>query len=527
MIPMPTLPDADVCEQAMRADDIPATPSRRRFFALGAGAVATVAGASALDAQFGVPRSKPVNKPLPSGVRPDPSVDWRDPVLRLVRRVTMGLEPNEVALARQLGYAGYLDYHLNAAAIDDTTVQTRIATQMPLLSQTADQLRVADGGELYNQLADAALYRAAFSKRQLYERMVEFWTDHFNILYDKVGHFKAVDDRVVIRPHALGKFPDMLRASARSAAMLYYLDQASSRADGGRTPNQNYAREIMELHTMGADGGYTQNDVAQLSRIFTGWSISYNPGTFNFISSWHDLGSKSFLGTTFPALATNSTAAVRMAEGDTAITMLLNHPSTARYVSLKMAKWLLAYDPPQAVVDETAAVFTATGGDIKAMVRTILSGKNLMAAPAKYKRPFHLVASALRGMNAEVTNIRPMRQRLDGLDMSPFYWEQPDGFPDKVSWWSGLVSQRWNFSTYISNRNSATDTRINSLATFRTPQDNAAGVIAQINTRMFGGEMPAALRTSLQGYLQAGTYNDARVRETIALAASSQQFQWY
>ena len=115
------------------------------------------------------------------------------------------------------------------------------------------------------------LHRAAFSKRQLKERMVEFWTDHFNILYDKVQTLKVIDDRDVIRAHALGKFPDMLRASAESAAMLLYLDQNSSRKP---TPNQNYAREIMELHTVGVDGGYTQDDVAQLSRILTGWSYN-------------------------------------------------------------------------------------------------------------------------------------------------------------------------------------------------------------------------------------------------------------
>jgi uncharacterized protein (DUF1800 family) len=319
----------------------------------------------------------------------------------------------------------------------------------------------------------------------------------------------------------------MLRASAESAAMLGYLDQASSRKP---TPNQNYAREIMELHTLGVDAGYSQNDVAQLSRILTGWSYNGN-GVFAFNRGFHDFTAKTFLNTNFPAMPSNATAAQMKSEGDAAITMLVTHPNTARYIATKMARWLLAYDPPTAVIDATAATYLATGGDIKAMIRVILTGKNLAAAPAKYKRPFHLLVSSLRGMAAEVTNVRPTRQRLDVMDMPPFYWEQPDGFPDRVSWWSGLATQRWNWATYISTQNSAPNVRINTIANFAsssTPaQINADQVVFQINTRMFGGEIPASLKSSLLTYLRGGTINDARVRETIALAASSHQFQWY
>ena len=170
-----------------------------------------------------------------------------------------------------------------------------------------------------------------------------------------------VDDRDVIRPHALGKFPDLLRASAHSGAMLYYLDQNTSRTP---TPNQNYAREIMELHTMGVDGGYTQTDVAELSRILTGWSMT-NAGAFRFIRSYHDRNAKTFLGRSFPAMATTATDAQMQSEGDAAIDMLLQHPSTARYIAWKMARWLLAYEPPTSVVEATAATFTRTGGDIR------------------------------------------------------------------------------------------------------------------------------------------------------------------
>lgn len=524
---MPTPPDAVLREQKLALDHAaPATttaPSRRRFFAIGASAVATMAASAAIDAQTGRPRGKPFAKPMPAGFRPDPSVDWKDPVLRLVRRITMGLEPADVALARQKGFAGYLDYQLNFEAIDDSALDATVAARFPLLSQTSAQLRVADAGEVSNQLADAVVFRAAFSRRQLKERMVEFWTDHFNILYEKAGYLKVVDDRTVIRQHALGKFPDMLRASAESAAMLNYLDQASSRKP---TPNQNYAREIMELHSLGVDGSYSQDDVAQLSRILTGWSYDAN-GIFGFRRDFHDLTAKTFRRVSFPAMPSTATAAQMKSEGDAAITILVDDPDTARYLASRMAMWLLSYTPPQSVIDATAAVYTSTGGDIKEMIRTIMTGKNLMASPAKYKRPFHLMVSSIRGMGAEVVNIRSMRQRLNLMDMTPFYWEQPDGYPDRVNWWSGLATQRWNWATYISNVNSATTVRVNIDTNFKAPQNTADNVVNQINVRLFANEMPASLKASLLTYLRAGTYNDARIRETLALAASSHQFQWY
>ena len=503
--------------------ELPA-PSRRRFFAMGASAVATLAASATIDAQ--ATRRKPITAPTSSGTKPDAALDWTDPVLRLVRRVTFGVEPGEVALARQMGFGAYLNYQLNASAINDSVVDAAVAQRFPMVSLTTAQLRNADGGEVYNQLADAALYRATFSKRQLQERMVEFFNDHFNSLYDKIGYLKVADDRDVIRRHALGKFPAMVRASAESAAMLAYLDQASSRKP---TPNQNYAREIMELHTLGIDGGvsaYTQNDVAQLSRILTGFSYDGN-GNFAYNRSYHDFTAKTFLGVDYPAMPSTATAAQMKSEADAAITVLVNHPSTARYLAKKMTAWLLSHEPPAAVVDAATATYLATGGDIPSMIRTIMTGNNLMASPAKYKRPFHLLVSSLRGMAAEVTNIRSTRQRLDSMDMSPYYWEQPDGYPDRISWWSGLTSQRWNWATYISTQNSATNVRVNSTTAFMAPVNTAVGVVNQINFRMFGNEMPASLKSSLLAYLQAGTYNDARVREVIALAASSHQFQWY
>jgi uncharacterized protein (DUF1800 family) len=221
--------------------------------------------------------------------------------------------------------------------------------------------------------------------------------------------------------------------------------------------------------------------------------------------------------------STASTADMK-AEGDTALQMLLDHPSTASYISLKMARWLLAYDPPQSVVDATAAVYRSTGGNIPAMIRTILSVKNLTASPAKYKRPFHLAVSSMRGMGAQVTSIRALRQNADRMGMPMYLWEQPNGYPDRVDWWSGLVLNRWVFASYIATQASAANTSID-INPLKVP-NTADGVVNQINARMYGGEMPASLRGALLSYLRP-SYNDTRIRETLALAAGAHQFQWY
>ncbi len=512
---MQTRDEADVITQDPR-ESTEAAPSRRRFFALGATAAAALAAGRAVTAQ--PPKGR--TTPFPNNAA-DASKDWHDPLLRLVRRISMGLAPDEVALARRLGYAGYLEYQLNPAAIDDGETDSFIALRTPITGLVGAALIGSDGNEASAQLSDAALYRAAFSKRQLKERMVEFWTDHFTISISKVGNLKLMDDRDVIRANAMGNFQTLLKATSQSAAMLVYLDQNRSSTP---TPNQNYAREIMELHTLGVDGGYTQTDVAELSRILTGYSTT-NVGGFNYNRNAHDRNAKSFLGRAFPAMPATATIDQLRGEAEMAIQMLLDHPSTANYISWKMARWLLAYDPPAAVVDATAAAYTASGGDIPTMIRTILTSKNLLAAPAKYKRPFHLAASALRAMGASAVNIRPARQNADVMGQAMFMWEQPNGYPDRVDWWSGLVLQRWNYMSYVSLQTSTTTLMVNT-APFRTP-DTADAVVNQIATRMFGDELPPVLRSQLSTYLKGGTYNDARVRETLGLAASANQFQWY
>jgi uncharacterized protein (DUF1800 family) len=305
--------------------------------------------------------------------------------------------------------------------------------------------------------------------------------------------------------------------------MLVFLDQQVSRRG---TPNQNYARGLMELHTLGVDGGYTQNDVAELSRILTGWTIA-GRGDFAFNPSLHDFGQKTFLGRTFPALDSKSqTNPDGIKEGEQVLDMLAAHPSTAQFVARKILRHLLWYTPTQAMVDRVAAVYTQTGGDIKAMVRQTLSFEYLSQAPAKLKRPFHFVASALRAANpGVVASVSAANRLLTGLGQPLFMWLTPDGYPDQVEYWAGNILPRWNAATTISNFNSATEIAVD--VTPLTRLGSADAVVSAIGTMAFGGELPDRLREELVYYLKPSPTSATRIRETLALALSSSPFQWY
>ena len=508
-------------------------PSRRRFFAVGASlAAASVASATRAAAQQGGKPSaargmvKRLLQEAPStgfdpfGKQSTGTVKgWDSTLTRLVRRVTNGVTEDELKLARKLGYNGYLNYHLGFAKVDDSAVQTFVSQNYPLLTQSVDQLYNIDQRLVIDQLTEAALYRAAFSKRQLYERMVEFWSDHFNISFPQVNYLKLIDDRDVIRRHALGKFPDLLKASAHSPAMLEYLDNTRNRQ---RTLNENYAREIMELHTMGADGGYTQTDVRELARVLTGWTLS-GRGVFSFDPNGHDFATKTVLGQVLAAMPTGAGVAAK-AEGDQMLDLLVKHPSTARYVSKKLLRWLLQYDPTPAQIAAVAAVYTKTQGDIPAMVRAVLSPVNVAAATPKFKRPYTFMLSALRAVKPQVSKVATIADRyLRLLGQPMFYWDPPDGYPDKADYWAGGVLQRWNFAVYLTNTSGEITMDINRFIAVNTPE----GVTTAINTEVFGGEMPEKLKGQLLAYLQTQPApSAARVREAIALALSSSTFQW-
>jgi uncharacterized protein (DUF1800 family) len=303
--------------------------------------------------------------------------------------------------------------------------------------------------------------------------------------------------------------------------MLEYLDNTRSRRGN---INENYAREIMELHTLGVDGGYTQADVRELSRVLTGWTIAGRAQGFGFRfdAAQHDFTAKTVLGVNIAAAAQSDDG---VKEGEQMLELLVKHENTAKFVSTKMIRWLLRYDPPAELVTKVAATYTRTGGDIPSMIRDILTPQNLMAAPAKYRQPYQMVLAALRATQPTVTSVAQMNRSLAGLGQSLFRWTDPDGYPDKVDWWAGTILQRWNFMTDLTSRATgeiAVD--VNPLMAGGT-WDSTVDAIGQ---RAFGGDMPASVKAEVRAFLVAGgQLNAARVREAFALALSSSSFQWY
>ena len=376
---------------------------------------------------------------LPDALNP-PGGLTRNPTAHLLNRATFGPRPNEIAAVAQMGHATWLEQQLNYESIDDNALNWRLR-RYDTLRMIARDLRSFHGGRdkdyIRNELAVMTLLRAIFSKRELYEVMVGFWSDHFSLYHYKgdVAMLKTVDDRDVIRRHALSTFHDLLLGSAHSPAMLIYLDNVLNEQSH---PNENYAREIMELHTLGVDGGYTEADVKEVARCFTGWSVD-DRGEFTFISSWHDSGAKTVLGHTIPAGGGKS-------DGDRVLEILSNHPHTVRHVTTKLARRFVADDPPAELIAACSETWTATGGDMRAIVRTMLSHPAFAAAPPKLKRPFELLVSLLRATGAHYNGDVRLIDRLDSLGHRPFGWPMPDGYPDTADQWIGNMLGRWNLA---------------------------------------------------------------------------------
>ena len=316
------------------------------------------------------------------------------------------------------------------------------------------------------ELIENKLQRAVYSPRQLEEVLVDFWLNHFNVYRDKntVGMLLTSYERDAIRPHVLGRFRDMLLATARHPAMLSYLDNFQSRSapENAPTPgggvvfggpnqglNENYGRELLELHTLGVNGGYTQADVINVARAFTGWTI-FDPqryGEFQFNPQMHDRAEKVVLGQTFPRGGGED-------EGVKIIDMLAAHPSTARFISRKLAQRFVADDPPQALVDRMAATFTKTGGDLRAVMETLLLSREFMsegAWQAKVKTPFELVTSALRALEADVSDTTALALRLSEMGMPLYARIDPKGYPNTADAWSGSAGLlgRINFANAL------------------------------------------------------------------------------
>jgi uncharacterized protein (DUF1800 family) len=405
-------------------------------------------------------------------------------IVHVLNRITFGPRPGDVEAVRQMGLSAYIEQQLHPESIPDQEVEQEVG-QLALLQMSpealftfylderkrtkqeqqrklqADRAAQAAAGNtnanvsagatmspavaepmpaldrrnewktpaVIGQLEDAKILRAIHSNRQLQEVLVDFWSNHFNIDMKKgpCRVLKVEDDRDVIRPHVLGRFRDLLEASAKSPAMLFYLDNAeNSKAPPPQlaeqmpedtfkdvadpvTPaaplkkrqggiNENYAREIMELHTLGVNGGYTQKDVQEVARCFTGWTIDRNTGDFVFRPKRHDNGSKLVLGHEIPAGG-------GMRDGETVLDILASQPATAHFICQELCQRFVSDDPPEALVTRIAGVFQSTNGDLRQVTRAILTSPEFLSPSSfqsKIKTPLEFTVSAVRATESSV-----------------------------------------------------------------------------------------------------------------------------
>jgi uncharacterized protein (DUF1800 family) len=280
----------------------------------------------------------------------------------------------------------------------------------------------------------------------------------------------------------------------------------------------------MELHTLGVDGGYTQQDVQEVARCFTGWRVQGNTGDgragqFFYDANRHDNNAKTVLGV--PIAAGGG-----LNDGMNVINILAHHPSTAKFVSRKLIRWLLDYNPSTTFVDDIAGEFTRSGGNIKSVIRRILSYENVLWAPPLFKRPMHYIVSALRVMNANVTSLNTIRDTyLSGTGHAPFAWGPPNGYPQSFEYWGGLPLPRWNFAFNLAN-NSISGVTVD-VPALLMGATTAAQVADRIDTVIFAGEMPPADKAAIITYLKPDPPSQTRIRDAFGLALASPAFQWH
>ena len=518
-------------------------------------------------------------------------------IVHVLNRIGFGPSPGDVERVRRMGLQAYIDLQLTPERIGDERLQPRLAALTTLSKSTRElaaeyyipaqmerrerqrQQAAAQDPSMaapapqsdamrmerhaLGEVMQAKVLRAAYSERQLEEVLVDFWFNHFNVFSGKgqVRMYLNEYERDAIRPHVLGRFRDLLTATAQSPAMLFYLDNWQSAAPEGaapsapdsrgpnaragrrplnrpdrprpgaapaqvRTPaelppalpgrrrglNENYAREIMELHTVGVDGGYTQQDVHNVARAFTGWTIA-NPrqgGGFYFDPRMHDDGEKIVLGRKLAAGGGRK-------DGEDVIALLARHPSTARFISTKLARRFVADEPPPALVERAAATFRESDGNIRDVVRTIVTSPEFFAAEhyrAKVKTPLEFVVSAVRAVNVDLPSALPIVAALRNLGMPIYGCQPPTGYADRGDAWvnAGALLNRMNFAVSLT-----------------TERRFAAGVRAQRAAAAPAVTSDTVIASMLAGDLSqstAATIGKAATEpQALALVLGSPEFQ--
>lgn len=414
-------------------------------------------------------------------------------ILHVINRLSFGSRAGDIEAVKSQGINAYIKSQLTPNSIAEPQALTQQLASLTTLQMSAvdimkeyQQTRVAKKAQQANSQPMAAnvqnspqtmklrrkvlqeatqgrLVRAINSPRQLEEVMVDFWYNHFNVFSGKgrdrflVGNY----EQQAIRPYVFGKFRSLLASTSKHPAMLFYLDNWQNTAPNspgarGRYKglNENYARELMELHTLGVNGGYTQQDIITLAQILTGWGLAGNrqnttdESGFYFAANRHDSSDKVFLGQAIKGGG--------IEEGEKALDILAKHPATAQHISYELAQYFVADEPPKALVEQLAKRFQETDGDIKAVLTTLFSSSEFLDAKyynAKFKTPYQYVISALRATDTQVDNYRSVTGLLNQMGMAIYGCQTPDGYKNTESAWLNpdAILRRISLTTALVN----------------------------------------------------------------------------
>ncbi len=526
-------------------------------------------------------------------------------ILHFLNRIEFGPRPGDVDRVRNMGIARALEQQLHPETIDNSTLDTMLApfpstkmdsrqigrnyvTPMELARQMGMRPKAGNGPtpemrreiqammetrglspvqKLLQELQGQKLVRAVYSERQLEEVMTDFWFNHFNVFWGKGADKQLTTEYEMkaIRPNVLGKFKDLVMATAKSPAMLFYLDNAQSSSPDMKAPaterlqqlerqqqfarnpraqvrinqqieqlqqrlsqaparkpgiNENYARELMELHTLGVDGGYTQKDVQEVARAFTGWTIdrARQGGGFIFREQMHDRGDKFVLG--------HKIAAGGMKDGEEVIDILVHHPSAARFIATKLVRRFVSDDPPASLVDRVASVYVRTDGDIREMLRTIFSSDEFFspaAYRAKAKSPFELAASAIRALDGTTNGNPRLTQEIARMGQPLYQYQAPTGYPDRATQWmtSGSLVERLNFGVALA-ANRVPGTSVD-LARFSDGSSKPEYVVDRALQVLLGGDVSAQTKKVLIDQVKSS--DEPPLVKAFALVVGSPEFQ--
>jgi len=411
----------------------------------------------------------------------------RQKELHVLNRLTFGPTAVDLDRIQKIGIPAFINEQLNPEKLDDSACEKELK-KFDLYYKTPEELQALypdpanpirrpelrgkirdkqSADEAYHNiekigfdLFSAKMTRALESRRQLNEMMVDFWFNHFNVHFwkNETPWLITSYERDTIRPHVMGKFRDLLLAVAQSPAMMVYLDNASNHGNptgsGKMKINENYGRELMELHTLGVDGGYTQKDVMEAARILTGWGVQgtgYGAAPvsvcFKFKPYQHDNGTKVVLGHTFGPDQGED-------EGVSLIYMLASHPSTAHFIAAKLCRRFVCDVPPETLVKKVADRFLATDGDIKETLKAIFESPEFFDPPnykAKVKTPLEFAVGCLRAADSKVLDWHDVYYKLMGMGEPIYLCEPPTGYPDIAKAWigSGSLLARINFATDV------------------------------------------------------------------------------